>query len=125
MKPFDLELAKKGHPVCTRSGLGARIICFDRENSGKYPIVFLHKHCGSADESVYYATITGKSALLCDSPQDLFMKPVKKTGWVNFYKVSSRIDTGQNTYKSEKEARSRAGIGLGDYLGAFEVSWEE
>lgn len=55
--------------------------------------------------------------------QVLFMKPVKKTGWVNFYKVSSRIDTGQNTYESEKEARDRAGTG--NYLGAFEVSWEE
>lgn len=30
MKPFDLEAAKAGEPVCTREGRKARIICFDR-----------------------------------------------------------------------------------------------
>ena len=29
MKPFDLEKAKAGSPVCTRSGEKVRIICFD------------------------------------------------------------------------------------------------
>lgn len=29
MKPFDLEAAKAGKPVCTRDGRKARIICFD------------------------------------------------------------------------------------------------
>lgn len=29
MKPFDLEAAKRGAPVCTRGGRAARIICFD------------------------------------------------------------------------------------------------
>lgn len=31
MKPFDLEAAKNGAPVCTRNGKKARIICFDRK----------------------------------------------------------------------------------------------
>lgn len=31
MKEFDLEKAKAGHPVCTRDGHEARILCFDRE----------------------------------------------------------------------------------------------
>ena len=44
MKPFDLELAKKGHPVCTRDGRDARIICYDAK-TGEYPIIAL----------VYYA----------------------------------------------------------------------
>ena len=30
MKPFDLEAAKAGKPVCTRDGRKARINCFDR-----------------------------------------------------------------------------------------------
>lgn len=33
LKPFDLEAAKAGKPVCTRDGRKARIICFDRVNS--------------------------------------------------------------------------------------------
>lgn len=32
MKPFDLELVKAGHPVCTRDGRDVRIICFDMKN---------------------------------------------------------------------------------------------
>jgi len=39
MKKFDLELAKQGHPVCTRDGREARIICFDAK--GEQPIVSL------------------------------------------------------------------------------------
>lgn len=30
LKPFDLEAAKAGKPVCTRDGRKARILCFDR-----------------------------------------------------------------------------------------------
>ncbi len=30
MRPFDLEAAKNGAAVCTRSGHDARIICYDR-----------------------------------------------------------------------------------------------
>lgn len=40
MKPFDIELAKAGHPVCTRSGNPVRIVCFDKKNT-KYPIMAL------------------------------------------------------------------------------------
>lgn len=32
MKEFDFEAAKQGAAVCTRSGLPARIICFDADN---------------------------------------------------------------------------------------------
>lgn len=38
LKPFDLEAAKAGKPVCTRDGRKARIICFDLKND-EYPIV--------------------------------------------------------------------------------------
>lgn len=39
MKPFDLEAAKNGAPVCTRGGRKVKIICFDRK--GEFPIVAL------------------------------------------------------------------------------------
>lgn len=31
LKPFDLEAAKAGKPVCTRDGRKARIICWDKK----------------------------------------------------------------------------------------------
>lgn len=40
LKPFDLEAAKTGKPVCTRDGRKARIICFDKKDIN-YPIVAL------------------------------------------------------------------------------------
>lgn len=42
MKPFDLEAAKAGAPVCMRDGMEARIICFDRVDL-EYPIIALYK----------------------------------------------------------------------------------
>lgn len=29
LKPFDIQKAREGKPVCTRDGRKARIICFD------------------------------------------------------------------------------------------------
>lgn len=39
LKPFNLDAAKQGKPVCTRDGCKARIICFDRKDNT--PIVAL------------------------------------------------------------------------------------
>ena len=33
LKPFDLEAARAGSPVCTRDGRKARIVCFDKKGS--------------------------------------------------------------------------------------------
>lgn len=41
-KPFDLEQAKAGKPVCTRDGHKARIICFDAKLEN-YSIIALVK----------------------------------------------------------------------------------
>lgn len=43
LKPFDLEVAKAGKPVCTRDGRKARIICFDAKCNK--PIVALIYDC--------------------------------------------------------------------------------
>ena len=40
LKPFDIQKAREGKPICTRDGLPARIICFDRQSDDK-PIVAL------------------------------------------------------------------------------------
>lgn len=41
MKPFDIELAKAGYPVCTRDGRPVRILCFDRKSVDGYSILAL------------------------------------------------------------------------------------
>ena len=46
MKPFDLEAAKAGAPVCTENGIPVRILCFDRKGS-EFPIIALKDNTDS------------------------------------------------------------------------------
>ena len=39
LKPFDIQKAREGKPVCTRDGRKVRIVCFDRKRT--YPIIAL------------------------------------------------------------------------------------
>lgn len=58
LKPFDLEEAKAGKPVCTRDGRRARIICFDKKClDGQVLIVLVD--CGK-EECMYFYTTDGK-----------------------------------------------------------------
>jgi hypothetical protein len=58
MKPFDLELAKRGHPVTTEiHSLPTRIICFNK--AGNYNIVGLITELDDL-ECVYYFNDLGE-----------------------------------------------------------------
>lgn len=76
MKKFDLELAKQGHPVQTRNGRPARIICWDRK-SDVYPIVALigeYDSIEGSEENTRNYSIHGELVHLGEeSPLDLFM----------------------------------------------------
>lgn len=102
MKPFNLEAAKAGNPVCTRDGRKARIICFDLKND-EYPIVAAVENDSS--ETLFSYTTNGEIADGIESDKDLMMLPEKKEGWVNIYKEG--ID--QYIYNNEKAALSRRG----------------
>ena len=82
MKPFDLEAAKAGKPVCTRDGRKARIICFDR--NWEYPIVALIE-CGNGEEMISSCDKDGK-ARIYEAQADLMMLPEKKEGWIIIHK---------------------------------------
>lgn len=120
MRPFDLELAKQGNPVCTRDGRPARIICFDRKNpNNMFPIVALVECHGV--EKHYHYTNEGKFGEgrfgICEYGEDLFMatKMHEGFGWIN---KSSKI-----IYNTKEEALShRPDI---DNLFLAKVEWEE
>ena len=59
MKPFDLERAKAGAPVQTRSDRAARIVAFDR-NHPDFPLVAL----------VTYEPVFGAQSLFDGAPED-------------------------------------------------------
>ena len=72
MKPFNLEEAKAGKPVCTRDGRNVRIVCFDAR--GELPVVALVNLDDEAEGAVHY-TEGGRYYLVGDdTPHDLLMK---------------------------------------------------
>nr|UVX66021.1 MAG: hypothetical protein [Bacteriophage sp.] len=126
MKEFDLEKAKAGHPVCTRDGYEARILCFDRE--GQHPIVALVKDAGN--ETIFSYDNMGRYSndgreCLCD----LFMKSAKQKRWINLYKdKDGLLFPGFNLFESEKEAKDRMESGEKSsrlYYKTVKIEWEE
>lgn len=114
MKPFNLEAAKAGKPVCTRDGRKARIICWDRIDSTgcNLPIVALVQ-CEETEVLQLYHD-DGKCDVKADL--DLMMLPEKKEGWVNVYK-DSVYDTKDEALIGRSESRG--------YIDTIKISWEE
>ena len=123
LKPFDLEAAKAGKPVCTRDGRKARIICFDAK--GSFPIIALVDEKG--EEFPFSYTVSGKYAAeiaICN--KDLMMLPEKKEGWVNVYREESNNNERlieQTIYKTRKDAFDKA-CPQG-YITTTKINWEE
>lgn len=112
LKPFDIQKAREGKPICTRDGKKARIVCFDK--GGIYPVIALVQEEGS--ETCHFYAQDGKCA---DSGNgyDLLMLSEKKEGWANVYD-----DTP--IYDSKEEALNRRSKIRG-YIDTVKVSWEE
>lgn len=126
MKPFDLELAKQGNPVCNRERKDVRIICFDRKAHADnlYSIIALHPR-KDGSEDIYVHADDGKINTTGNSPYDLFMKTRKMKGWVNVYGF---VGTGNRVlsaiYGSEEEAKENVD-GNAVYITTTCIEWEE
>ena len=118
LKPFDLEAAKAGKPVCTRDGRKARIICFDAKCNK--PIVALIYDCNK--ETVFQYLESGRFFVDQIDKYDLMMLPQKKEGWVNIYKDFE--DTVCCIYSTEKEALEEKETEE-DYITTVKIEWEE
>ncbi len=68
MKEFDLEKARSGAEVITKSGQEAKILLFDRSNK-TFPLVVILEN-----KNVYYYTEEGKFYKDKPSDNDLIMK---------------------------------------------------
>ena len=121
LKPFDIQKAREGKPVCTRDGHKARIICFDYNGeTGDYPIVALvHYNKGNkCYERVLKYTSDGLFNKYgdCQHNEDLMMLPEKKEGWVNVYK--------ERCYESKEEAISCRACNM-ECIDTIRLEWEE
>ena len=126
MKPFNLEQAKAGAPVCTRNGQPVRIVCYDLKGYKNYPILALIEDTVGAESTISYA-LNGHHSLDSETGIDLMMASVKREGWVNLYTChSGATATDQCTlYQSETEARSQILKGNGVYVATVKIEWEE
>lgn len=125
MKEFNLELAKKGLPVCTRDGHPARIVCSDMKIE-YYPIVALIEIDGkeypkvfSTDGRLDYKEVTG---------HDLFMAPIKHKGYINVLRTekSREYMTGCQIFNTEDEAKEDAAkISHVKRVVTIPIEWEE
>lgn len=128
MKEFDLEKAKAGHPVCTRDGHEARIICFDRKNDS--PIVALVEDSG-IESTFCYDNMGRYSDDGKECSYDLFMESVKQEKWINIWKsLSGDIVSDGYFYSSKSEAKLRAKNRMNDsnlflYHKTVKVEWDE
>ena len=94
MRKFNLEEAKAGKPVVTRTGRPVRILCWDAK--GIDPIIGLIELdttscvCTYNESGSFYENL--------ESDRDLFMKSEKKEGYIFFelsevYKKTGTIET--------------------------------
>lgn len=123
LRPFDLEAAKAGKPVCTRDGRKARIICFDAKCNK--PIVALIYDCNK--ETVFQYLESGRFFVDQIDKYDLMMLPQKKEGWVNVYKsynVGKTIPCMASIYPTKEEAKKSSVVGF-DYVDTVKIEWEE
>ena len=124
MKPFDLEKAKAGKPVCTRDGRKARILCFDLDNED-YKIAAAISMDNHKGEKVETYTIDGRCEdINIKKSLDLMMVSGKKKGWINVYRD---VNTGKpfcdcEIYDSKDDAISNI---QGTAIGTFPFKWED
>lgn len=128
MKEFDLEKAKAGAPVCTRSGLKARVVCFDvKSEEENHNILTLIEIDGRYEKIGWYGDDGKFSVPNSPCPPtrypecDLMMATVKHEGWV-------LVDKGQciaYIYDSKEEAEEDAEREMITYSAIAHIEWEE
>ena len=113
LKPFDIQKAREGKPVCTRDGAKARIICFDAKSDA--PIIALITTDDGTEITFDY--LSDGTFFNSENPDnDLMMLPEKRSGW-------AKIRKDVNLYNTKEEA-DRKMIGNDEYVTA-KVCWEE
>ena len=121
LKPFDIQKAREGKPVCTRDGRKARIICFDRD----WDMHIVALVTDPLGESVHFYLSNGKVDFDKQNDEDLMMLPEKKEGWVNvYYNRTDGITFSKHPYPSKEEAIKNAGT-MSNIIDTVNISWKE
>ena len=123
MEQFSVEkyLENPNRKVVTRDGRSVRIICTDAK--GDYPVVALVEIYNGA-ENVFRLEENGHFYYDTEDSRDLFFAPVKKSAWINLYKMNSIISPGPRAYDTKEEAESAVGD-KSCCISTIKIEWEE
>ena len=122
LKPFDIQKAREGNPVCTRDGRKARIICFDRDWD-MHIVALVSDPLG---ESVHYYLSNGKVDFDKQNDEDLMMLPEKKEGWINIIKTEDGGYCCKGEVHSDYNDAFIENINVLDNRGiTVKIEWEE
>ncbi len=126
MKPFDLELAKQGKPVCTRDGRAVRILCYDFISVEDTPIIALVRTSEKQEGIICYEA-DGRNFDPGMAELDLVMVPEKREGWVNVFINASYFDskTAGTIYPTKEEALKDIDTKSPHYIDTVKIEWEE
>ena len=127
LKPFDLEAAKAGKPVCTRDGRKARIICFDKKEGAPIVALVEVEKNGRVFEGITLYLINGHIIREdIESKHDLMMLPEKKEGWVNLIGSNHNphiLDVVWDTKEEALDFRRKAPINA-EIIATAKIEWE-
>lgn len=122
LKPFDLQKAREGKPVCTRDGRKARIICFDKK--AVRPIVVLVEGVNGTEVAISYRLDGRRGDNCLEASDDLVMLQEKKEGWINVYK-GGKLDADY-IYPTKETAITNIFTSMeSNYIDTIKVEWEE
>jgi len=111
MKPFNLEAALAGHPVQTRDGRPVTQLT-------NFSVTSHYSLVGVIEGEFYkWMRDGGHLSSYVESERDLFMAPIRKTGWLA--RFAYRFCRGP--YVSEEEVKAAEPHALRYH----EISWEE
>lgn len=126
MKPFNLEAAKAGAPVVTKSGKKVRILCFDRKQYANWRIIALVEDENGEERVLVYKT--DGSYQTSSTGYDLVMTPVKKEGYTIIYPPEHWRGKGviaENGLIFETLEDAEWQRGSQSHLPIVKVEWEE
>ena len=126
LKPFSLEAAKAGKPVCTRDGRKARIICFDAKRKDERNIVAVipSKDYPGFEDVIAYPN-DGNYYGGHENDGDLMMLLEKKEGWVNVYRNEKGEYWSEQIIFSTKKDATDFVHDYTQYVTTVKITWEE
>lgn len=123
LKPFDIQKAREGKPVCTRDGRKARVLCYDFKQNEEYPIVVAVENKDGKECALLYSN-DGISAMSKSSNNELVMFSEKKEGWVNVYKKEQNRYV-KGIFPSREIALNSISEKSREYIATIKMTWEE